>query len=64
MARVLSETGILTAAAMLIERSGQYFSGLDYAAQFGFYKSDAGKELMKFSFMTTFTRRKDSVNRR
>ena len=38
MARVLSETGILT--------------------RFGFYKSDAGKELMKFSFMTTFTRRK------
>ena len=50
--------GDFDAAAMLIERSGQYFSGLDYAAQFGFYKSDAGKELMKFSFMTTFTRRK------
>ncbi len=50
--------GDFDAAAMLIERSRQYFSGLDYAAQFGFYKSEAGKELMKFSFMTTFTRRK------
>ena len=50
--------GDFDAAAMLIERSSQYFAGLDYAAQFGFYKSDAGKELMKFSFMTTFTRRR------
>lgn len=50
--------GDFDAAAMLIERSSEYFAGLDYAEQYGFYKSEVGKELLKFSFMTTFTRRK------
>lgn len=46
------------AAAMLIDKSPEYFAGIDYATQLGFYKTDAYKELLKFSFMTTFTKRK------
>ena len=43
------------AAAMLVDKAPQYFAKIDYPQQFGFYKSDAGQELLKFSFMTTFT---------
>ena len=50
--------GDFDAVAMLIDKAPQYFEQIDYAQQYGFYKSDAGKELMKFSFMTSFTRRK------
>lgn len=50
--------GDFNAAAMLIDKAPQYFAQIDYAQQYVFYKSDAGKELMKFSFMTSFTRRK------
>lgn len=42
-------------AAMLVDKAPQYFAKIDYPQQFGFYKSDAGQELLKFSFMTTFT---------
>ena len=47
--------GEYDAAAMLVEKAPQYFAKIDYPQQFGFYKSDAGQELLKFSFMTTFT---------
>ena len=54
----LLHNGDFDAVAMLIDKAPQYFEQIDYAQQYGFYKSDAGKELMKFSFMTTFTRRR------
>ena len=47
--------GEYDAAAMLVDKAPQYFAKIDYPQQFGFYKSDAGQELLKFSFMTTFT---------
>ena len=50
------EDGEYDVAAMLIDKAPQYFAKIDYPQQFGFYKSDAGQELLKFSFMTTFTR--------
>ena len=47
--------GEYDAAAMLVDKAPQYFAKIEYPQQFGFYKSDAGQELLKFSFMTTFT---------
>lgn len=47
--------GEYDAAAILVDKAPQYFAKIDYPQQFGFYKSDAGQELLKFSFMTTFT---------
>lgn len=47
--------GEYEAAAMLVDKAPQYFAKIDYPQQFGFYKSDVGQELLKFSFMTTFT---------
>lgn len=50
-------SGHFDTAAMLIDKAPEYFDKIDYVMQFGFHKTEAYKELLKFSFMTTFTKR-------
>lgn len=47
----------IPAVIMLDNLSVKFFDNIDYRAQYGFYKSDIGQELLKFSYLTTFESR-------
>lgn len=46
----------IEAIKMMEDKSKHIFEAIDYRKQFSFYHSEMGQELLKFSYLTTFTK--------
>lgn len=55
--------GHIDAIILMEDRATQYFASIDYPEQYGFYKSQSGQEMLKFSYLTTFTEPEQFSNR-
>lgn len=47
--------GYIDAIILMEAKATQYFTSIDYPEQYGFYRSQSGQEMLKFSYLTTFT---------